>query len=69
MAINRDKLCDDIHGGNTELYVFEYVKYSRSSIAVVDNYLTQFPATLAENLNPSNITFSEAVDVEEGGVV
>tara|TARA_R110000764_G_scaffold215980_2_gene302803 strand:- start:319 stop:1488 length:1170 start_codon:yes stop_codon:yes gene_type:complete len=47
----------------------EYTEHVRTSIIVVDNYLTAFPISEMYNLNPSNITFSEAVDSEDGGVV
>ena len=68
MAINREKLCSNIHGGNSELYIFEYKKYKRSVVKVVDNYLTLFPYSVIYDLNSLNITFTETVDLEDGGV-
>lgn len=67
MAINRDKFCSNIHGGSSELYIFEYQKYKRSDVKIVDNYLTSFPYSVIYNLNALNITFTETVDSEDGG--
>ena len=69
MAINRDKTCSNVHGGNSELYIFEYQKYKRSDVKVVDNYLTSFPYSTIYNLNSLLISFSEPVTSEDGGTV
>lgn len=71
MAINqvRDSQCNDNVGGNNNVvYVFPYVKFSRSSINVVDNILTAFPFTTVYNLDSLNVNFNENIDEEEGGV-
>lgn len=68
MAISRDEQCTDSHGGIDELYVFEYVKYARSQITVIDNYLTLFPFSIIYDLNSLNKTFTESVEEEDGGV-
>ena len=69
MAINRDEQCVDNHGGIDELYIFEYVKYSRSQINVTNNILDLFPFTVIYDLNALNLSFTESVDEEDGGVV
>lgn len=68
MDYSRDIQCGDSQGGNTELYVFPFIKYSRSQITVVDNLLTVFPYNIIYNLNSLNNSFKENVDEEEGGV-
>ena len=68
MSIERDEQCADNHGGIEGLYIFEYVKYSRSQIEVTNNILVNFPFSVIYNLNALNVSFSESVDEEDGGV-
>lgn len=66
--MERTEKCTNNHGGNSELYVFEYTDIPRSQIKVVDNILTEFPSTAAYDINANQISFTESVDEEDGGV-
>ena len=59
MDYSRDKKCDDSQGGSSELYVFPFVKYSRSQVEVVDNVLIEFPYSDIYRVYCSNISFDE----------
>ena len=59
MDYSRDKKCDDSQGGSDELYVFPFVKYSRSEITVRDNFLISFPYNDVYKLDADNISFDE----------
>tara|TARA_R110000772_G_C13310212_1_gene439966 strand:- start:12187 stop:12696 length:510 start_codon:yes stop_codon:yes gene_type:complete len=65
---SRSRECTNSLGGNSVLYIFPFVNYSRSQISVVDNVLTLFPDSYIYDTNPSNISFKEDVDEEGGGV-
>ena len=65
---NRLQKCKNNLGGVNEFYIFEWEKYNRSQIIVEENILQQFPSTTIFNLNGKNITFTESIDEEEGGV-
>ena len=68
MEINRDEQCADSVGGVSDLYVFPYVKYSRSQIKVVDNILIDFPFSLIYDLNALQSTLTETPSIEDGGI-
>lgn len=68
MDYSRPRKCTDSVGGNSELYIFPFVKYNRSEITVVNNMLTVFPYNIIYNLKSVSNSFSEPVDEEEGGV-
>ena len=60
--------CKDSQGGVQELYLFKYIKYSRSQISVVDNSLILFPETTLykfETIGDFDVT--QTGNEEEGG--
>jgi hypothetical protein len=65
---SREEKFSDSHGGSSDLYIFKYVDYARSLIKVTNNILIAFPYSVIYNLNALNITFTEAIDEEDGGV-
>ena len=68
MAIDRTEKCTDNHGGVSDLYIFEYVNYSRSQIKVTDNFLVTFPFSVIYDLNALQVNFTETPTMEDGGV-
>jgi hypothetical protein len=68
LAINRTEKCTDNHGGISDLYIFEYVKYSRSQVKVTNNFITRFPSSIVYDLNALQVNFTETPTMEEGGV-
>lgn len=65
---SRAKQCKNSSGGNSEFYVFPFIKYNRSQITVINNILTVFPYNVIYDLNSNNISFKEDIDEEDGGV-
>ena len=41
----RNRNCKDLQGGIRKIWLFPFVKYSRSQITITNNVLTYFPAT------------------------
>ena len=68
MAINRTEKCTDNYGGVSDLYIFEYINYSRSLIKVTDNFLVTFPFSVIYDLNSLQVSFTESPTIEDGGV-
>jgi len=68
LAVNRVEQCNNNVGGASELYVFAYKNYSRSKISVVDNILVEFPYSVIHDINANEISFTENIDEEDGGV-
>ena len=69
MAVNRESQCNNNVGGASELYIFEYVNYTRSQITVTNNILVDFPMSTVYSINANEISFTENIDEEDGGVV
>jgi len=64
----RNRQCKDLQGGIETLWLFPYVKYSRSQITIVDNVLTLFPfSDVYEFSFVGDTGFTENVVEEEGG--
>lgn len=45
IASGRNRICKNLQGGVYELFIFPFVKYSRSQIVTSGNFLTDFPET------------------------
>lgn len=69
MEINRTEKCNNNFGGVSDLYIFKYVDYARSQIKVTNNILTTFPYSVIYDLNALQVSFSENVEEEDGGVI
>lgn len=64
-GINRD--CNGL-GGVKTIYLFSYVKYSRSQIGLNNNVIIEFPATdIFEFTTVGNVDFSENTIEDDGG--
>ena len=60
--------CNNRQGGIDKLYLFPYVKYSKSLNLVQGQTVVTFPATFAYLYEAENISFSESTSVKNGGV-
>ena len=60
--------CNDRQGGIAKLWLFAYVKYSKSLNLVGDQKVITFPTTNAYQYEAQNIQFSEATSLQNGGV-
>ena len=65
-AIGRS--CKNNQGGVSKLYLFPYVKYSKSQNLTDDQEVTTFPATVAYLYEAENVSFTESTSVKNGGV-
>tara|TARA_R110000744_G_scaffold114595_1_gene214437 strand:- start:478 stop:981 length:504 start_codon:yes stop_codon:yes gene_type:complete len=65
-AIN--KPCNDRQGGIDKIYLFPYVKYSKSLNLTLDQEVVTFPFTIAFLYDAQNISFTESTSVNNGGV-
>lgn len=65
MDYSRKKQCDDSQGGSYELYVFPFIKYSRSQVTVKDNILISFPYNETYKIEANNISFEEDCKEDE----
>jgi hypothetical protein len=60
--------CADRQGGIAKLFLFPYVKYSKSLNLVDDQTVVTFPFTVAFAYEAENISFTESTSVKNGGV-
>ena len=60
--------CADRQGGISKLYLFSYVKYSKSLNLVQGQEVITFPSTVAYEWQAQNISFTESTSVKNGGV-
>ncbi|MBV1952573.1 MAG: hypothetical protein KUG64_10330 [Cycloclasticus sp.] len=60
--------CKNLQGGVNKLYLFPYVKYSRSQITVVGQELTNFPSTIIYDWDSIVTNYSENTSIEGGGI-
>tara|TARA_R110000765_G_scaffold47987_1_gene98366 strand:- start:55 stop:924 length:870 start_codon:yes stop_codon:yes gene_type:complete len=58
----------DRQGGISKLYLFAYVKYSRSLNTVQDQQVITFPATVVYEFEAENMSFSQSTSLKDGGV-
>ena len=60
--------CADSNGGIKKLYLFPYVKYSRSQITIVNNVLTSFPQSTIFEFEPlADYSAEQSGQENEGG--
>ena len=65
-GINRD--CKDAIGGVNKVYLFSWVKYSRSQIVIDNNILTSFPeSNVYEFETIGDVQFNEDTQEDDGG--
>lgn len=67
MGYDRATECTNSRGGNTELYIFPFIKYSLSEIEYTGNYLTKFPYSAIFKLDSPVTSFNQPVTSEDGG--
>ena len=60
--------CKDQQGGINKLYVFPYVKYSKSQIGLDDQVLISFPDKVVYDFQAVGISFTESTSLSNGGV-
>jgi len=60
--------CKSLQGGIDKLYIFPYVKYSRSQITINDQIVTSFPSTTIYDWYGININFNENTEVIGGDI-
>ena len=60
--------CNNRQGGIAKLWLFAYVKYSKSLNLVKDQKVVTFPLTNAYQYEAQNISFSESTALQNGGV-
>jgi len=61
--------CKDLIGGVQKVYLFPYVKYSRTQITIIGQEVTSFPTTTAFEVYSSSTNFSESTEIEGGDVL
>ena len=69
-SITKDinRICKDLQGGIDKVYLFPYVKYSRSQITTVEQTVTVFPASIVFDWVGINPTFNETTSIVGGDV-
>jgi hypothetical protein len=69
-SITKDinRICKDLQGGIDKVYLFPYVKYSRSQITTVEQTVTVFPASILFDWVGINPTFNETTSIVGGDV-
>jgi len=60
--------CNNRQGGIAKLWLFAYVKYSKSLNLVKDQKVVTFPLTNAYQYEAQNISFTESTALQNGGV-
>jgi len=68
MSYDRGHKCKNSNGGNTELYLLPWVKYSEAQIRYTGNYITTFPYSVIYSLDSPITSFTENVEEKKGGV-
>jgi len=65
---NIDKECKNLQGGVDKVYLFPFVKYSRSQIGIDNQYLDTFPTTTIYDVYSNATHYSENTEIEGGDV-
>jgi hypothetical protein len=65
---NIGRILKNLTGGVDKVYLFPYVKYSRSQIVLNDQTLSSFPSTDIYSWYGVNVTFSETTEVIGGDI-
>ena len=60
--------CKELQGGVNKVYLFPFVKYSRSQIVLTDQILTTFPSTTIYDWASSATNYSENTSIDGGSV-
>lgn len=63
-----DRICKNLQGGIDTIYLFPFVKYSRSQIKTLGQKLVQFPTTFIYTYFSQVSDFSENTSIERGNV-
>ena len=63
-----DRICKNLQGGIDAIYLFPFVKYSRSQIKTLGQKLFQFPTTFIYTYFSQVSDFSENTSIERGNV-
>jgi len=63
-----DRICKNLQGGIDAIYLFPFVKYSRSQIKTLGQKLVQFPTTFIYTYFSQVSDFSENTNIERGNV-
>jgi len=63
-----DRICKNLQGGIDAIYLFPFVKYSRSQIKTLGQKLVEFPTTQIYTYFSQVADFSENTSVERGNV-
>ena len=63
-----DRICKNLQGGIDAIYLFPFVKYSRSQIKTLGQKLVQFPTTFIYTYFSQVADFSESTNIERGNV-
>lgn len=63
-----DRICKNLQGGIDAIYLFPFVKYSRSQIKTLGQKLVQFPTTFIYTYFSQVSDFSENTSIERGNV-
>jgi hypothetical protein len=63
-----DRICKNLQGGIDAIYLFPFVKYSRSQIKTLGQKLVQFPTTFIYTYFSQVSDFSENTSLERGNV-
>ena len=62
------KTCKNRQGGISKLYLFPYVKHSKSLNLTIDQEVVTFPFTNAYLYEAQNIAFTESTSIQNGGI-
>tara|TARA_R110000744_G_scaffold365541_1_gene474378 strand:- start:61 stop:564 length:504 start_codon:yes stop_codon:yes gene_type:complete len=62
------KPCKDNQGGLQTVYIFPYVKYSRSQVSLLDELIISYPSINVYEYEASQMSFSENAKITDGGV-
>ena len=62
------KTCKNRQGGISKLYLFPYVKHSKSLNLTLDQEVVTFPFTNAFLYEAQNIVFTESTSIQNGGI-
>ena len=63
-----DRICKNLQGGIDAIYLFPFVKYSRSQIKTLGQKLVEFPTTFVYTYFSQVADFSENTSIERGNV-
>lgn len=68
ITLGIDKPCKENQGGIETLYIFPYVKYSRSQISLLNEFIIDYPDTDVFEYEAQSIGFTENSKITNGGV-